>query len=82
MTKSANVQMERVADFSDPLFDSSDSIVDETDEDSCLQSDKVVPKMDRVPDFLSQVIIVQMRITLPHVRKSLHKDRAGAVVIL
>ncbi|RXN20375.1 hypothetical protein ROHU_024925 [Labeo rohita] len=51
MTQSADVQMERVADFSDPLFDSSDSIVDETDEDSCLQSDKVLPKMDRVPDF-------------------------------
>ena len=28
-----------VADFSDPLFGSSESIVEETDEDSSLQSD-------------------------------------------
>jgi len=34
-----------VADFSDPLFDSNESIVDETDEDSSLQSDnEFVPK--------------------------------------
>lgn len=36
--------MDGVPDYSDPLFDSSESIVDETDEESSSQSDKVVPK--------------------------------------
>ena len=39
------LQVVGVADFSDPLIDSNESIVDETDEDSSLQSDnEVVPK--------------------------------------
>ncbi|XDV12024.1 hypothetical protein PO909_000781 [Leuciscus waleckii] len=54
-TRNGNIQVVGVADFSDPLIESNESIVDETDEDSSLQSDnEVVPKhvlMDRVPDF-------------------------------
>ncbi|XP_042593408.1 uncharacterized protein LOC109080598 isoform X3 [Cyprinus carpio] len=53
-TRNGNIQVIGVADFSDPLIDSNESIVDETDEDSSLQSDnEVVPKnllMDRVPN--------------------------------
>ncbi|ROK25268.1 N-lysine methyltransferase KMT5A-A [Anabarilius grahami] len=43
-TRNENIQMDGVPDYSDPLFDSSESIVDETDEESSSQSDKVVPK--------------------------------------
>ncbi|XP_067311386.1 uncharacterized protein [Pseudorasbora parva] len=53
--RNGNIQMVGVADFSDPLFGSSESIVEETDEDSSLQSDNENIVMDRVLDFSAPV---------------------------